>query len=76
MPYSPTSLTSAITPSPNSLVIGLEGPKPVSPVPQQPIKEVIREKEILREVVKIRCRHCGELFEERSSHCPHCGAPA
>jgi hypothetical protein len=52
-----------------------ERPEPASPVPQQPIKEIIREKEIVREVVKIRCRHCGELFEERISRCPHCGAP-
>jgi predicted Zn-ribbon and HTH transcriptional regulator len=52
-----------------------ERPEPASPLPQQPIKEIIREKEIVREVVKIRCRHCGELFEERISRCPHCGAP-
>ena len=35
-----------------------------------------REKEIIREIVKVRCRNCGTLFEERLSKCPHCGAPA
>jgi rubrerythrin len=38
-------------------------------------KEVYREKETIREVVKVRCRHCGTLFEERLNSCPHCGAP-
>ena len=42
----------------------------------QIVREVIKEKEIVREVVRIRCRHCGTLFEEKSSKCPNCGAPA
>jgi Zn finger protein HypA/HybF involved in hydrogenase expression len=29
---------------------------------------------IERHVVKIRCRHCGTLSEERQSRCPSCGA--
>jgi rubrerythrin len=42
----------------------------------QPVgKEVYREKEILREVIKIRCRNCGTLFEEKLDTCSHCGAP-
>jgi hypothetical protein len=40
----------------------------------QTVKEVYREKEILREIVKIRCRYCGRLYEERLDRCPHCGA--
>jgi len=39
-------------------------------------KEVYREREIVREIVKIRCRHCGSLFEERLDICPRCGAPS
>ena len=27
-----------------------------------------------REIVKIRCRHCGFLFEEKLNKCPNCGA--
>jgi hypothetical protein len=46
-----------------------------APTPQV-TREVIKEKEIIREIVKIRCRHCGELFEEKLNRCPHCGAPA
>jgi rubrerythrin len=44
-------------------------------VPQPSLKEVYREREVIREVVKIRCRHCGTLFEEKLDRCPHCGAP-
>jgi predicted site-specific integrase-resolvase len=33
-----------------------------------------REKEIVREIVKIRCRYCGKLYGERLDRCPHCGA--
>ena len=42
----------------------------------QVMREVIKEKETIREIVKIRCRHCGELFEERKTRCPYCNAPA
>jgi len=41
---------------------------------QQVVREVFKEREIIREIVKIRCRHCGGLFEERLDRCPHCGA--
>jgi len=34
---------------------------------------VLREKEVIREIVKVRCRYCGQLFEERLDRCPHCG---
>jgi len=35
--------------------------------------EVIREKEVIREIVKVRCRYCGQLYEEKLDKCPHCG---
>lgn len=40
--------------------------------------EMVKEKEtIQREViVKIRCRNCGQIFEETQDRCPNCGAPA
>jgi hypothetical protein len=38
-------------------------------------REIYKEREIIREIVKIRCRHCRTLFEEKLDHCPHCGAP-
>lgn len=38
-------------------------------------KEVYKEREIIREIVKVRCRNCGTLFEEKLNRCPHCGAP-
>ena len=35
---------------------------------------VIREKEILREVVMIPCRYCSGLMEQTVTVCPNCGA--
>jgi uncharacterized OB-fold protein len=39
--------------------------------------ETVKEKETIeREViVKIRCRNCGQTFEETQNRCPNCGAP-
>ncbi|HXQ48536.1 MAG TPA: hypothetical protein VN842_01975 [Thermoplasmata archaeon] len=31
--------------------------------------------EIVREVVKVRCRFCGNLMDVSAVHCPACGAP-
>jgi len=48
----------------------------VEPPPQQQVvREVIKEKETIREIVKIRCAHCRTLYEESLGRCPHCGAP-
>jgi rubrerythrin len=33
----------------------------------------IKEREIIREIVKIRCSYCGNLYEEKEDKCPHCG---
>jgi DNA-directed RNA polymerase subunit RPC12/RpoP len=35
---------------------------------------VITQKEIIREVVKIRCPYCKGLYDETLDTCPHCGA--
>lgn len=52
------------------------GFRQVQPVAQPATKEIYREREtIIREIVKIRCRNCGTLFEEKLNCCPHCGAP-
>jgi len=34
---------------------------------------VVKEREIIREIVKIRCPYCGHLYEEKLDRCPHCG---
>jgi len=34
---------------------------------------VVKEREVIREIVKIRCRYCGQLYEEKLDRCPHCG---
>jgi hypothetical protein len=36
--------------------------------------QVVREKEIIREVVKIRCSYCGSIYDENLDKCPNCGA--
>jgi rubrerythrin len=40
-----------------------------TPVNQQTVKET----EIIREIVKIRCSYCGNLYDETEDKCPHCG---
>jgi len=35
---------------------------------------VMKEREVIREIVKVRCRYCGQLYEERLDRCPRCGA--
>lgn len=54
-----------------------ESPSPViqdsSPQPQVIVQ--VREREIIREIVKIPCRHCGTLLETTASFCQSCGAP-
>lgn len=35
--------------------------------------QTVREKEIIREIIKIRCPHCGSLYEEKETKCPNCG---
>jgi flagellar basal body-associated protein FliL len=34
---------------------------------------MVKEKEIIREVVKIRCSYCGNLYDENQDKCPYCG---
>ena len=34
----------------------------------------IKEKIVIREIVKIKCSYCGSLYEQTSNRCPHCGA--
>jgi hypothetical protein len=36
-------------------------------------EKVTKETVVMREIVKIRCRYCGKLFDERLDNCPHCG---
>jgi len=33
----------------------------------------IKEKVVIREIVKIKCRYCGSLYEQTSDMCPNCG---
>jgi len=40
----------------------------------QPVQPVAREKEIIREVIKIRCPYCSSLYDENQTKCPNCGA--
>jgi uncharacterized membrane protein len=40
----------------------------------QPAQPPAAEKEIIREIVKIRCPYCGNLYDEDQDKCPYCGA--
>lgn len=39
-----------------------------TPIPQREVKEIIRE------IVKIKCPYCGMLVESTLARCPNCGA--
>lgn len=47
--------------------------KPISATPPTAQPIMIKEREVIREIVKVRCRHCGNLYDERDNNCPHCG---
>jgi rRNA maturation endonuclease Nob1 len=47
----------------------------IQPAQSPQVKEVYRERETVREIVKIRCSHCRTTFDEKLDRCPHCGAP-
>ena len=36
-------------------------------------RAVVKEREIIREIVKIRCPYCSNLYDEKYDKCPHCG---
>ncbi|MGP3667117.1 MAG: hypothetical protein ACKD6N_01580 [Candidatus Bathyarchaeota archaeon] len=35
---------------------------------------IVKEKEIIREVVMVPCKYCGTLFPQTETACPNCGA--
>jgi rRNA maturation endonuclease Nob1 len=72
-PHCGTEIPRETEEQPTTLPTAAEQPT----APSIPTKEVYREREVItREIVKIRCRHCGTLFEEKLDRCPHCGAGA
>ena len=50
---------------------------PQPTIPQQPSAQpqVIKEREIIKEVIKIKCPYCGALVDQGVDRCPNCGAP-
>jgi len=34
---------------------------------------IVKEREIIREIVKIRCPYCNNLYDEKYDKCPYCG---
>ena len=34
---------------------------------------IVREREIIKEIVKIRCQYCNNLYDEKYDKCPYCG---
>lgn len=61
-------------------VVAVKGrPDAVSPtleiqVAQPAATPVIKEREVIREVVMVPCKYCGTLFPQTETVCPHCGA--
>ena len=55
-------------------IVRLMKSREVSESTQPENQTVIREKEIIREIVKIRCPYCNNLYDEKLDKCPYCGA--
>jgi hypothetical protein len=36
--------------------------------------EVVKEKEVVRQIIKVRCPYCGNLYDETLEKCSTCGA--
>ena len=34
---------------------------------------VVKEREIIKEIIKIRCPYCNDLYDEKHDNCPHRG---
>lgn len=48
------------------------GGRPVPPPPQD--SPMMKEKIVIKEIVKIKCSYCGKLYDQGSNNCPFCGA--
>jgi len=46
--------------------------KPTQTQSEEPTS-IVREREIIKEIVKIRCPYCNNLYDEKYDKCPHCG---
>jgi len=46
--------------------------KPAQPQSDEPAA-IVKEREIIKEIVKIRCPYCNNLYDEKYDKCPHCG---
>ncbi len=61
-------------------VIAIEGRPDVTSlifeiqITQPTASTLIKEKEVIREVVMIPCKYCGSLMPQTETACPHCGA--
>lgn len=44
-----------------------------NPEQQERMPTVIKEREIIKEIVKIRCPYCNNLYDETMDKCPNCG---
>src|SRR4030042_2900630 len=47
--------------------------EPFSPLPP-PQPTIIKEKEIIKQIVMIPCEYCGSLMLQTAIFCPNCGA--
>jgi hypothetical protein len=42
-------------------------------IKEEPPAAGVREKIIIREVIKIKCPYCGTVYEQKNDRCPFCG---
>ena len=49
-----------------------EKSKMTEPEPQPAQPAIVREREVIREIVKVKCSHCGNLYDQIEDKCPYC----
>jgi hypothetical protein len=54
---------------------GAAGAPVLATAPQEPGQVIYKEREVIREVVRIPCRYCGQLNDQLSVKCSGCGSP-
>lgn len=61
-------------PPPPDYAVSQQDGRHIPPPPQEPL--VMKEKIVIKEIVKIKCSYCGNLYDQGSNQCPYCGAKA
>jgi hypothetical protein len=55
--------------------LGAIAQQPAYGMPSGQSTSIIKEREIIREIVKVPCKYCNQLIDHTLKNCPYCNAP-